>query len=309
MSELMNYGSWGDVPDNLKTKTGLSKMGLRLGKGQKVAAHKTHWDYSVPTYALYDVGEAVPKRTMTAAQKGSLERARAAALVVRSCERCGRVEGSKIYRTDGRRHCERCIHGQMLAAAKQMARDWARQMLMTEGAVILDTETTGLNGEVIELAVIDMAGNELFNRRFRPLMRIEPGATAVHGLTAEMLKEELDFCLHYDEVSRVLADAAVVVIYNAAFDLARLAETCEVHKLAPLDIVLKGECAMEKYAAFVGDWSDYHESFRWQPLLGGDHSAVGDCRATLAVLREMAAAEREIPIDLGTGETLGVEEG
>ena len=309
MSELIEYDCWEGVPDHLKTKTGLGKLGLRLAKGQTAAARKTHWDYGVPTYALYDVGEAVPKRTMTAAQKEALERARAAALVVRSCERCGRVEGSKIYRTDGRRHCEGCVHGQMLAAAKQMARDWARQMLATEGAVILDTETTGLNGEVIELAVIDMVGNELFNRRFRPLMRIEPGATAVHGLTAEILKEESDFCLLYDEVSRVLAEAAVVVIYNAAFDLARLAETCEVHKLAPLDIVLKGECAMEKYAGFVGDWSDYHESFRWQSLLGGDHSAVGDCRAALAVLREMAAAEGRNSVDLEADEILEVEEG
>ena len=27
---------------------------------------------------------------------------------------------------------------------------------------------------------------------------------------------------------------------------------------------------------------------RWQKLPGGDHSALGDCRATLAILHEMA---------------------
>jgi DNA polymerase-3 subunit epsilon len=31
--------------------------------------------------------------------------------------------------------------------------------------------------------------------------------------------------------------------------------------------------------------------FRWQKLPGGDHSAIGDARATLAVIRRMAGEE------------------
>jgi DNA polymerase-3 subunit epsilon len=46
---------------------------------------------------------------------------------------------------------------------------------------------------------------------------------------------------------------------------------------------------MHWYAQFVGDWNEYHGNYKWQRLPGGDHSALGDCRATLAVLKEMAA--------------------
>ena len=45
--------------------------------------------------------------------------------------------------------------------------------------------------------------------------------------------------------------------------------------------------AMETYSAWVGDFSDYWGDFRWQRL-GGGHRALGDCRAVLSILREMA---------------------
>jgi hypothetical protein len=44
---------------------------------------------------------------------------------------------------------------------------------------------------------------------------------------------------------------------------------------------------MEPYSQYVGDWSDYWESYRWQPL-GGGHRAVGDARACLQVIKAMA---------------------
>lgn len=46
---------------------------------------------------------------------------------------------------------------------------------------------------------------------------------------------------------------------------------------------------------------------RWQPLPGGDHSALGDARATLAVLKRMAeSASREVaPASDGWGHEYG----
>ncbi len=50
---------------------------------------------------------------------------------------------------------------------------------------------------------------------------------------------------------------------------------------------------MEAYAAFCGNLSDYHGDYTWIPLQGS-HRAVGDARAALECLREMAAVyERE----------------
>jgi DNA polymerase-3 subunit epsilon len=45
---------------------------------------------------------------------------------------------------------------------------------------------------------------------------------------------------------------------------------------------------MIKHAEWVGEWDDYHRSFRWQKLQGGDHSALGDCLATLEIIKKIA---------------------
>lgn len=45
---------------------------------------------------------------------------------------------------------------------------------------------------------------------------------------------------------------------------------------------------MLQYSQFVGDWDRYRNAYRWQKLWGGDHTALGDCRATLARIAEMA---------------------
>lgn len=48
---------------------------------------------------------------------------------------------------------------------------------------------------------------------------------------------------------------------------------------------------MAPYAAWYGDWSDYHGGWRYQRLPLGDHTAIGDCRATLKIMQEMAATK------------------
>jgi DNA polymerase-3 subunit epsilon len=45
---------------------------------------------------------------------------------------------------------------------------------------------------------------------------------------------------------------------------------------------------MLQYAEWFGEWNSYHQSFRWQKLQGGDHSALGDCFATLELIKRMA---------------------
>jgi DNA polymerase-3 subunit epsilon len=54
---------------------------------------------------------------------------------------------------------------------------------------------------------------------------------------------------------------------------------------------VRWECATlrVKHAEWVGEWNDYRGSFRWQKLQGGDHSALGDCVATLETIKKMAA--------------------
>ena len=47
------------------------------------------------------------------------------------------------------------------------------------------------------------------------------------------------------------------------------------------------ECAMRAYAAYVGERSK-RGGYKNQKLVGGDHTALGDARVTLRLIRRMA---------------------
>ena len=58
-----------------------------------------------------------------------------------------------------------------------------------EAVAILDTETSGLDGEAMEVAVIDPMGATLFRAFRHPIAVVHPKALAVHGLTPEVLEQ------------------------------------------------------------------------------------------------------------------------
>lgn len=296
MSNLPNYGRWEDVPPNLKTKTQLGRDGLRPAKGQQPAAIKTHWNESIPTYDLYDVAQAVAKRVPTAAQLAAIEKAKAASLAARTCVQCGFVEQfgpryrSKEYVIDGL--CPYCREAKERRADRLAAVEWAKEILARPvgRVLILDSETTGLEGEIVELAIIDLAGEVRFNGRFEPIQPMEEGATAVHGMTAEMLANEPAWSERYEEIKGILKAAELVLIYNADFDVMRLLWTCYWHGVKQFGF--KSDCLMEWYSQYVNEWSEYWGDYKWQRL-GGGHDALGDCRAALDLLRRMAGGDKD----------------
>lgn len=284
---MIEYSDWKDVPANLKTKTSLKQMGLKLKRGQQPVAIKTHWDYKIPNYNLYEVSEAIPN-VVSDKQKAALEKAQQKSLEARTCTQCGWVEDlSRNYR--GKWYirgglCPACWEAAKREADRNEASEWSRGILQRDDVLILDSETTDLDGEIIELAIINLKGEVVFNKRFNPILPISDGAQAVHGITAEMVADAPRFAECAAEVAKLLTNAGVVLIYNAAFDTARLSQTFKLHgaEIQGYD----SDCIMEWYAQYCGQWSDYHKSYRWQPL-GGGHDALGDCRAALTCLKEM----------------------
>lgn len=92
--------------------------------------------------------------------------------------------------------------------------------------VVLDTETTGLEVEEGH-RVIEIGGIELLNRRrtnrtlhyyLQPDRAIDPGATEVHGISAEMLAGKPRFVDIAGEFLDFVAGAELI-IHNAAFDV------------------------------------------------------------------------------------------
>lgn len=161
---------------------------------------------------------------------------------------------------------------------------------------ILDTETTGLENrdQVIEIAALGLEGEMLFNQRVRPTVPIHEDAFKVHNISYRLLANERPFSDYWPALQKAIGQRQIIV-YNRKFDAARIYESAASYSPALRDEVYQwfkprwAECAMEMYAQFHGDWSDYHQSYKWQRLPGGDHSALGDCYAVLRLLKLMAA--------------------
>lgn len=284
---------WEPWPEPLVTKSQLSKAGYKPGPLRAVIPYSKSSTGDGYLH-LFSPDEGIRRKPPTEKQLAAQAKRKAEELAKRTCSKCGTVQYSKSELTRGL--CELC----WLEAEAIKAGEWAAQVL-NDGCVILDMETTGLyDAEPVEIAVLDHTGAVLFNSRVKPLRpeRLskcgDSGMTAtdIHGITAADLENAPTFGEVYPALYEAL-HGKHVVIYNKDFDIPILRATREEWGCAPF-MFEKSSCAMEWYAQFCGDWSNYWKSYRWQSLPGGDHSALGDARATLDVLREMAASLEKV---------------
>ena len=156
--------------------------------------------------------------------------------------------------------------------------------------MVLDSETTGLGNPIdfVEVGVLSSRREPLFDSLIKPSCPIDPRASRLHGHTAESLAGERRFFEVYPDLLDVLWGKRVVV-YNASYDrrvwdaaVGRLgARAALAGELAPW------ECAMRAFAAYVGERSR-RGVYKSQKLPGGDHTALGDARATLRLIERMA---------------------
>jgi DNA polymerase-3 subunit epsilon len=166
---------------------------------------------------------------------------------------------------------------------------WSRQLLTTRDFILLDTETTGLglDAQVVSVSLLSGHGLVLFDALVNPHSSIPAAATRAHHIEDKHVMLALDFTdIHYC-LSKLLLNRQLV-IYNAPFDTRILNNLCKQHGLEPLPY---GEIhdAMMWYSQWVGEWNDYREDYKWQKLPDGDHTSIGDCKATLAIIEKMAA--------------------
>lgn len=171
--------------------------------------------------------------------------------------------------------------------ARNNAVAWAKRLLARPDWMILDTETTGLGrgAQVVQVAMLAPDGTPVLDTLVKATVPVEPEAFRIHRLGEEELKDAPSFA----EVLPRIVEASqgkYLVIYNGDFDLRMLRQSALAVGLdTPL---LMHYDAMIEYARYYGEWNDYRHDFRWQKLPGGDHSAMGDCRAVLALIQRMA---------------------
>jgi DNA polymerase-3 subunit epsilon len=130
-------------------------------------------------------------------------------------------------------------------------------------------------------------GEVLLATLVKPSIPIPPEASQVHGITDEHVASAPTFPEIYPQL-RALVAGRDVVAYNASFDRSMVHAARRRYGLPRLG-VKSWQCAMEQYSVWCGEWSAYWEDYRLHALPGGEHSTVGDCLATLQLLRVMAA--------------------
>lgn len=180
--------------------------------------------------------------------------------------------------------------------------------ILDEGCIILDTETTDLYGEVIELAIINNEGSVLFNHRIKPKeQKIKPNAEAIHHISMEMLKDEKELSFYMDELTDIFTKYKNLVIYNAAFDIECLNVSLNANDFQEFKVIfgINIKCAMRDYACYYNEYNDYFNDYKWQRLETAakrfdfdftnitPHEALSDCFMTLHVIESMAKKKTE----------------
>lgn len=177
---------------------------------------------------------------------------------------------------------------------REQATEWARKLLTSTDWVILDTETTGLrhDAEIVQIAVIAPSGMVLLDTLVKPVRPIPWDATAIHHITNEMVADAPSFLAIAPDLREAISGLRVV-IYNADYDERLLQQSALACGWKDYDLPIFGADytdAMEMYSQWVGEWSVRNSNYRWQRLPGGDHSALGDARACLAIIQQMATS-------------------
>lgn len=288
----------GQAPNHLYTNQQLAKRGLRPGAEHAGIVVTAHHD----VVNLYDIAQAQPRRCDTEARKIARAATWAKTAEKWRCEHCGQKpnnigELTNWWIMPGL--CEECRD--MLKWQNQQARlearferdrkaacKWAYELMQRQDWCLVDTETSGLYGVVLEIAAIAPDGRELFHSLIHPDgAHVEAKARAVHGISDQELEHAPRLPEIWTMIQTALAHCTTLVAYNVAFDQARIEQSARRYSLPKL--AQEWQCAMDAYAEYCGDWSDYHGSYRWQKLPGAGHRALDDARAALYVIKRMAA--------------------
>lgn len=185
------------------------------------------------------------------------------------------------------------------AYPRKSAEQWRREIaeLLETDALILDTETTGINGDVrvIELSIVDLQGNIVFHSLFNPGMPLPEKIPELTGITDEMVQGAPYFHEKVSEILDVITGKCLIA-WNSDFDRKWITNELLLACQGPAAIGVRWVDAMEMYAFSTG------REKKWCKLIAAkneqeigdsqEHRSSADCLDTLAVLRRVAGFDK-----------------
>jgi len=171
---------------------------------------------------------------------------------------------------------------------------WAHERINNADFIVIDTESTSLNGEVVDLAILDAAGETIFNSLIKPVGQVTEQARAVHHISDAMLADAPNFADLWPEVEPLLA-GKIVITYNVKFDFGMFALSLLAHGLPTEQLEESGSrwhCLMEKYQehARKSRWQKLDVALQQQGLpVSNTHRALADAQAAYSLLAHLAA--------------------
>lgn len=182
-------------------------------------------------------------------------------------------------------------------ATQQQAIEYAQKKLL-ENPVYLDTETTGLGNtdEIIEISIVSMDGDVLFDSLIKPKQAIPAASTAINHITMEMVADFPTFPQIWPVLLEILLPVPIGM-YNAEFDTRMITQSMANYgekikqRLHAFDI-------MNVYSDFRATWDPRHNTMRRHRLedagkylgipIPNSHRALDDAKLTRAVFHRIA---------------------
>lgn len=177
-----------------------------------------------------------------------------------------------------------------------------KDLMQLPDFLVIDLETTGLdsNAEICEIAIINKRGDTLLHALVRFMRGISAEATKVHGITEERVASAAPMGKYVEVLEAIFRHDTPKLAYNAEFECRILKQNTPLW----MDLFFKGwHCAMFAYAEHYGEWNDHFGNYKYQKLttackefgipLDNAHSALDDARATLEVVKALAALEED----------------
>lgn len=186
----------------------------------------------------------------------------------------------------------------------------ANEWLEDPDGIVVDTETTGLedDDEIVQISVLDMNGNILFNQYLQPIFKeMNPDAVAVNGISPEMLIDCPTWPEVWPEIEAALAGKNMVA-HSAGFDERMIVNSNKRYGL-PSPPWKSVRCTNKLVLPIYGQPGDTRVSLVNACAAagvpgGGKHAGVGDALDVISLLRGLSEKivrpkpEREMVVGL-----------